>query len=74
MPVTGLGCVVSVEFLLPVRWWGPLGGEGDPQVMHDLVYDRIVCDEGNDLHLSPADRTGERISLVNLPYKFPPVR
>ena len=61
----------SVKFLLLSRRRGPLGGEGDPQVMDDLVYDRIVGDEGNYLHLGPAGRAGERISLMNLPNEFP---
>jgi hypothetical protein len=33
-------------------------------VVDDLVYDSIVGYEGDDLHLSPADRTGEGISLT----------
>jgi hypothetical protein len=28
-------------------------------VVDDLIYDRIVGDEGNDLHLGSAGRTGE---------------
>jgi hypothetical protein len=44
-------------------------GEGDSQVVDDLVYDRVVCDEGNDLHLGSAGRRSERINLVNLPYE-----
>jgi hypothetical protein len=34
-------------------------------MVDDLVYDGIVCDEGNDLHPGSAGRTGERIDLVN---------
>ena len=39
-------------------------GEGDSQMVDDVVYDRIVGDEGYDLHLGSADRTGEWIDLV----------
>ena len=62
----------SIELLLPGRWWRPGGGEGDPQVVDDLVDDRVVGDEGNDLHLGAAGRTDEGISLVDLPNKFSP--
>jgi hypothetical protein len=63
-PVGGDG---SVEFLLPGRWRRPLGGEGDSQVVDDLVYDSIVVDEGYYLHLGSAGRAGEWIDLINLP-------
>jgi hypothetical protein len=36
----------SVEPLLLGSRQRPLGGEGDPRVVDDLVYDRIVGDEG----------------------------
>ena len=62
----------SVEFLLLVWWWRPLGSEGNCQVMDDLVNDLIVGDEGDWLHLGAACRTDKRIDLVNLPYEFSP--
>jgi hypothetical protein len=67
IPVTGFGGTGSVEFLLPGRWRRPLGGEGDSQVVDDLVYDSIVVDKGYYLHLGSAGRTGEWIDLINLP-------
>jgi hypothetical protein len=37
--------------VIPTGWQGSLGGEGDSRVVDDLVYDGIVGDEGNGLHL-----------------------
>jgi hypothetical protein len=48
-------------------------GEGNCQVVDDLIDDRVVCDEGNNLHLGSAGRTGQRINLINLPYPATPL-
>jgi hypothetical protein len=43
--VTGLGSSVhriAVGCLEVVWWWRPLAGEGDPQLVDDVMYDLIV--------------------------------
>ena len=62
----------SVELLLPGRWRRPGGGEGNTQVVDDLVDDRVVGDEGYDLHFCAAVGTDEGIDLIDLPDEFPP--
>jgi len=46
--------------------------KGKLEVADDLVNDRMIFDEGDDVHLAPTGRTEKRIDFIDFPYHLGP--